>query len=121
MPRVNLTKNKLNKIDFYPFKSNSAKLAMTAHILYKKLDAKNVATFSKKVILQIIRKKMGFKGILISDDVSMKALKFDLITVSLRIEHDKASIIKLFPFKYCSLYCLQIKNYKKFIIHLIIF
>ena len=80
MPKVNLTLKELNKIDFYPFKSNSSKLAMTAHVLYKKIDNKNVATFSKKIILEIIRKKIGFKGILMSDDISMKALKFDLIT-----------------------------------------
>ena len=53
---------------------------MTAHILYKKIDNENVATFSKKIINDIIRKKIGFKGILISDDISMKALKYDLIT-----------------------------------------
>ena len=35
---------------------------------------------SKKIISEIIRKRIGFKGILISDDISMKALKFDLIT-----------------------------------------
>jgi beta-N-acetylhexosaminidase len=80
MPKVNLNEKILNKIDFYPFKSSSAKLAMTAHILYKKIDSKNVSTFSKKIIKKIIRKKIGFKGILMSDDISMKALKFDLIT-----------------------------------------
>ena len=53
---------------------------MTAHILYTNLDRKNVATFSKKIINKIIRKKIGYKGILISDDISMKALKYDLIT-----------------------------------------
>ena len=52
---------------------------MTAHILYEKLDKRNVATFSKKIISEIIRKKIGFKGILISDDISMKALKYDLV------------------------------------------
>ena len=52
---------------------------MTAHILYKKLDKKN-CNFSKKIINEIIRKKIGFKNILISDDISMKALKFDIIT-----------------------------------------
>ena len=80
MPKVNLNVNTLNKIDFYPFKSNSSKLAMTAHILYSKIDSKNVSTFSKKVIKEIIRKKIGFKGILISDDISMKALNYDLVT-----------------------------------------
>ena len=52
---------------------------MTAHILYTKIDSKNVATFSKKIIKEIIRKKIGYKGILMSDDISMKALKYDLL------------------------------------------
>ena len=80
MPIVNLSLKKLNKLDFYPFKISKATFAMTAHILFKKIDKNNVATFSKKIINQIIRKKIGFKGILMSDDISMKALKYDLIT-----------------------------------------
>ena len=80
LPKVNLSKSELNKKDFYPFRKSSAKLAMTAHILYTKIDSKNVSTFSKKIIKNIIRKKLGFKGILMSDDISMKALKYDLIT-----------------------------------------
>ena len=80
MPKVKLNYRDLNKIDFLPFKSNQSKFAMTAHILYEKIDKKNVATFSKKIISEIIRKRIGFKGILISDDISMKALKYDLVT-----------------------------------------
>lgn len=80
MPIVSLDFKKLNITDFYPFKFSNAKFAMTAHILYSKLDKNNVATFSKKIIKNIIRKKMGFRGILISDDISMKALKHNLIT-----------------------------------------
>ena len=80
IPIVNLNYKILNKIDFYPFKNNFAKLAMTAHVLYKKIDPKNVGTFSKIIIKKIIKKKIGYKGILISDDISMKALKFDLVT-----------------------------------------
>ena len=80
LPKVSLDEKLLNKIDFYPFKSTSSKLAMTAHILYSKIDPKNVSTFSSKIIKQIIRKKIGYKGILMSDDISMKALKYDLIT-----------------------------------------
>ena len=80
MPSIGLSYQKLNKIDFYPFKSNKSKLAMTAHILYKKIDDKNVSTFSKKIINQIIRKKIRYKGIIMSDDISMKALKYDLLT-----------------------------------------
>ena len=80
LPKINLNIKKLDKIDFYPFKSSKAKFAMTAHILYSKLDKKYPATFSKKVIRNIIRDKLKFKGILISDDISMKALKYDLVT-----------------------------------------
>ena len=86
-PKVKINYRNLCKIDFYPFKSNSSQFAMTAHILYSVIDKKNVATFSKKVISQIIRKKIGFKGILISDDISMKALKYNLV------ENAKKSLI----------------------------
>ena len=80
MPKVNIDIKTLNTIDFYPFKSTYSKLAMTSHILYSKIDSKNVSTFSKKIINEIIRKKIGFSGIIMSDDISMKALKYDLIT-----------------------------------------
>ncbi len=79
-PKVKLNKKYLNKIDFFPFKSNPSQFAMTAHVLYSAIDKNNVATFSKKIISKIIRKKIGFKGIIISDDISMKALKYDLIS-----------------------------------------
>ena len=79
-PIVPLSLKKLNEIDFYPFKFSKAKFAMTAHVLFSRYDKKNVATFSKEIIYKIIRRKIGFKGILISDDISMKALKFDLVT-----------------------------------------
>ncbi len=80
MPIVTLSLKDLNNTDFYPFKLSKAKFAMTAHILYKKIDKKNVSTFSKIIIKKIIRKKIGFSGILISDDISMKALKYNLLT-----------------------------------------
>ena len=80
MPKVLLQSKKLEQIDFYPFKLSKAKLAMTAHILYTKIDKSSVATHSNKIIKNIIRKKLNFKGILISDDISMKALKYDLVT-----------------------------------------
>ena len=45
---------------------------------YKNYDSLNTATHSKKIIDDVIRRHMGFKGILMSDDISMKALKFGL-------------------------------------------
>ena len=47
---------------------------MTAHIIFDKIDRINTVTHSKKIIT-LIRTKIGFKNILISDDLSMKSLK----------------------------------------------
>ena len=69
----------LKKNDFLCFKNIKSHFAMTAHILYSKIDNKNNATHSKILIRKIIRKEIGFKGILISDDISMKALKYDVL------------------------------------------
>ena len=50
---------------------------MTAHIIYKDIDPINTATHSKKII-NIIRNKIGFRNLIISDDISMKALKYSI-------------------------------------------
>jgi beta-N-acetylhexosaminidase len=73
----------LEKNDFYPFKNKVCHFAMTAHVIYEKLDKHNTVTHSKKVI-QYIRKKIGFKNILISDDLSMKSLKEDMKTKTIK-------------------------------------
>jgi beta-N-acetylhexosaminidase len=70
----------LRKNDFKCFKNVSSFFAMTAHILYTNIDRKNNATHSSIVIKKIIREQIGFKGILISDDISMKALRYKLTT-----------------------------------------
>ena len=69
----------LKKNDFKCFKQTKSFFAMTAHVLYSKIDNKNNTTHSKILIKKIIRKEIGFKGILISDDISMKALKYDIV------------------------------------------
>jgi len=76
-PRVNKPLKYLVKNDFYPFKKKNSFFAMTAHIVFNKIDNINTVTHSKKII-RIIRKIIGFKNILISDDLSMKSLKYDL-------------------------------------------
>ena len=77
LPVVNHNIKLLNKIDFFPFKKQDSLLSMTAHIVYSSIDPKNTATHSKKII-NIIRKKIGFKNIIMSDDISMKALKYSI-------------------------------------------
>ena len=76
-PIVKKKLSKLIKEDFSPFKNKKCFFAMTAHVVYKDIDKSNTATHSKKMIA-LIRNKIGFKNILISDDLSMRSLKKDL-------------------------------------------
>ena len=76
-PIVNKNLSYLIKKDFTPFKNKKTFFAMTAHIIFNKIDNQNTVTQSKKLI-KLIRQKIGFKNILISDDLSMKSLKGSL-------------------------------------------
>ena len=76
-PLVKSKLNQLNKIDFLPFKNKKSLFAMTAHIIFKDIDKNFTTTHSYKVI-KIIRNKIKFKNLLISDDISMKSLKFSI-------------------------------------------
>jgi beta-N-acetylhexosaminidase len=76
-PTVNKSLNYLKKNDFKTFKNKNALFAMTAHVIFKKIDPNNTVTHSKKMI-KIIRDQIKFKNILISDDLSMKSLKYSL-------------------------------------------
>ena len=79
MPEVDEIEDELLSTDFKPFQNNSdTLLGMTAHILFKSLDDQNIVTFSKKIIETIIRNKIGFKGLLMTDDISMKAISDDV-------------------------------------------
>jgi len=75
LPVVDAPLEHLQAIDFAPFKILSkAPWGMTAHVVYTALDAQNPATTSALVIGQVIREYIDFQGLLISDDLSMKAL-----------------------------------------------
>ena len=73
-PIISKKKNYLFKKDFTSFKNKKAFFAMTAHIIFNKIDNKNTVTHSKTLI-KLIRNKIRFKNLLISDDLSMKSLK----------------------------------------------
>ncbi|OLF74082.1 beta-hexosaminidase [Maricaulis sp. W15] len=65
----------LSETDFAPFKGlNDAPMAMTAHILYADIDPDQPATQSPDMVGKIIRGEIGFDGLLMTDDLSMKAL-----------------------------------------------
>jgi beta-N-acetylhexosaminidase len=79
LPRVAATANELRESDFVPFRSlNQCPLAMTAHVVYEAFDKEHPATTSARVIRGVIRGEIGFEGLLMSDDLSMKALEGSL-------------------------------------------
>ena len=84
LPIVNKSLNYLLNNDFKCFKNNNSHFAMTAHVLFNHIDKTNCATHSKKIINNIIRKKLGYKGIIISDDINMKALKYEIVESAIK-------------------------------------
>ena len=85
LPVVNASLAELRATDFIAFqKLRDQKFAMTAHILYTAIDKINCATNSPTAI-KMIREEIGFENILMSDDISMKALKGSFSEKSKRI------------------------------------
>ncbi len=78
LPVVTASLRDLMNHDFAPFQAlNDLPAAMTAHVVYRAVDPVNPATTSGKVVEEVIRGEIGFDGLLVSDDVSMKALSGD--------------------------------------------
>lgn len=79
LPVVDLGRQTLEEVDFAPFRAlREMPWAMTAHVVYRAYDAESPATTSPRVISEVIRGAIGFDGVLISDDLSMKALSGSL-------------------------------------------
>ncbi|HHN67345.1 MAG TPA: beta-N-acetylhexosaminidase [Thermopetrobacter sp.] len=75
LPRVAAPLDELADVDFRPFAALAdAPMAMTAHVVYEAIDPANPATLSKQVIATVIRGRIGFAGLLMSDDLGMHAL-----------------------------------------------
>jgi beta-N-acetylhexosaminidase len=75
LPVVDTPREDLARIDFLPFAALAdAPMAMTAHVVYSVLDPHAPATLSAGIIQSVIRDHIGFGGLLMSDDLSMKAL-----------------------------------------------
>ncbi|WP_306250358.1 beta-N-acetylhexosaminidase [Parvularcula sp. IMCC14364] len=75
LPVVTATRDDLEQTDFLPFRNlSSAPMAMTAHVVFTAYDADHPATLSPRVIDEVIRGFIGFDGLLMTDDLSMKAL-----------------------------------------------
>ena len=75
LPIIDAARADLEAVDFPPFAAFAdAPMGMTAHVVYTDIDPHFPATQSKKVIGSVIRRQIGFRGLLMTDDLSMKAL-----------------------------------------------
>ncbi|MBM3582559.1 MAG: glycoside hydrolase family 3 protein, partial [Alphaproteobacteria bacterium] len=81
LPKVDASIAELEANDFVPFAAlKDAPWAMTAHVLYAGLDPARPATQSPAVVERTIRQRIGFRGVLVSDDLGMSALQGDFGT-----------------------------------------
>ena len=79
LPVVETSREELEAIDFEPFRALAdMPLAMTAHVVYTAIDPAAPATTSRTVMDEVIRGSIGFDGLVMSDDLSMKALSGSL-------------------------------------------
>ncbi len=82
LPVVDAPNHELEQVDFAPFAALAdIPMAMTAHVVYSAIDDRAPCTLSAKVIDEVVRKQIGFDGLLVSDDLSMKALDASLASL----------------------------------------
>mgnify|MGYP003305594328 FL=1 len=77
LPRVERNKESLEQIELVPFSKAFQKgldVIMTAHVVYPAWDKNSAATFSKPILRDLLRKKMHFEGLVMSDDLEMQAV-----------------------------------------------
>ena len=75
LPVVNADRAALEAVDFHTFAGFAdCPMAMTAHVVFHAIDPVRPATLSARVLRDVVRKQMGYAGLLMSDDLSMQAL-----------------------------------------------
>jgi beta-N-acetylhexosaminidase len=77
LPVFHGTEDRLSKVDLVPFAAAIAAGAptiMTAHILLPKIDAERPASLSRTILTGILRERMGFRGLILADDLAMGAI-----------------------------------------------
>ena len=77
LPVVEHSRSRLDEVELRPFrKAIAANVAtiMTAHIVARELDEKAPATLSPAVVTALLRNELGFRGVVVADDLEMKAL-----------------------------------------------
>ena len=77
LPRLDHDRERLEAVELVPFWSAArveVAAIMTAHIVFAALDDQHPATLSEKVLEPLLRQQIGFRGVIVSDDLEMKAV-----------------------------------------------
>ena len=77
LPHIDRSEGELEKVELQPFRrgiQDGAEIVMTAHILFPQLDRERPATLSPRILREILRRKLGFKGIIMTDAMEMYAV-----------------------------------------------
>ncbi|KPL60447.1 beta-N-acetylhexosaminidase [Rossellomorea vietnamensis] len=77
LPVVNKSLQELDSLELIPFKraiNDGADLVMVAHILLPQLDDTYPSSLSKAIVTDLLREKLNYKGVVITDDMTMKAV-----------------------------------------------
>jgi beta-N-acetylhexosaminidase len=98
LPVVQHDLARLRKLELIPFAeavNHQADAVMVAHILLPKVDAKNPASMSKTIMTDLLRKEMGFQGLIMTDDMTMGAImkNYDLGEAAVRSVLAGANIV----------------------------
>lgn len=77
LPKVTASKEELKRTELLPFQEaiqEGAEMVMVAHILYPAYDDQNPSSLSKPILTDLLRQQLGFKGVIITDDLVMGAI-----------------------------------------------
>lgn len=109
LPSLNHDLNRLKSTELVPFQAaidNGVDMVMTAHIMLPQIDKEYPATMSKKILTDLLRDEMGYKGVIITDDLEMQAISknWDLGEAAIKSVEAGADIL---------LVCHTIENQQK--------
>lgn len=76
LPIVAKTREAIDKTELYPFRmlASQADVIMTAHLLVPALDAEQCVTFSRKIVSDLLRRDLNFKGVILTDSLAMQGV-----------------------------------------------
>jgi beta-N-acetylhexosaminidase len=77
LPRIDHGWDRLERVELLPFRRAAAAglpMIMTAHVVFAVLDPARPATLSEKVVTGLLREQLGYRGVIVSDDLDMRAI-----------------------------------------------